>query len=125
MAKKSSGVSKSQAIRDYCEANPKAKPKEVAEALATQGLVVTPQFVSTIRSNAKRKKTTRRPGRPAGSTSTSTSTKRAARPARATAAKGKEDVSIDSLLKAKKIVQEMGGVEDAKKALDALSKLMD
>lgn len=121
MAKKSSGVSKSQAIRDYCEANPKAKPKEVAEALATQGLVVTPQFVSTIRSNAKRKKTTRRPGRPAGSTST----KRAARPAQATAAKGKEDVSIDSLLKAKKIVQEMGGVEDAKKALDALSKLMD
>lgn len=123
MAKKSSGASKSQVIRDYCEANPKAKPKEVAEALATQGFVVTPQFVSTIRSNAKRKKTARRPGRPAGSAST----KRAGRgsASRPAAAKGKEDVSIDSLLKAKKIVQEMGGVEDARKALDALSKLMD
>ncbi len=127
MAKKRGGVSKSQAIRDYCGANPKAKPKEVADALASQGVVVTPQFVSTIRSNAKRKKSVRRPGRPAKSASA----KRPGRPARAAGKRrssgggSSSEVSIDSLVKAKKIVKEMGSVEDAKKALDALSKLMD
>jgi len=119
MAKKRSGVSKSQAIRDYYDTNPKAKPKEVAAELATQGVVVTPQFVSTIRSNTKRKKTTKRPGRPAGSTSA----KPRGRAPRAASSDAGE-VSIDSLLKAKKIVAEMGSVEDAKKALDAFAKLI-
>ena len=119
MAKKSDGVSKSQAIRDYCDANPKAKPKQIAEALAAQGIVVTPQFVSTIRSNAKRKKTTRRPGRPAASDPAPKVSRRAAR---STAASG--DVSIDSLIRAKKIVEEMGSVDEAKKALDTLAKLI-
>jgi len=122
MAKKSSGTSKSQAIRDYYEANPKAKPKQVASDLVAQGFDVTPQFVSTVRSNAKRKtkKKASRRGRPA----TKKTARRVGRPSGRTAGTQSE-VSIDSLIKVKSIVDEMGSVNQARKALETLSKLRD
>lgn len=62
MAKKKSngksggaGKNKSQAIRDYIAQNADAKPSQIAEALKEQGIEVTAQFVSTIKSNALRK----------------------------------------------------------------------
>lgn len=119
MAKKRSGPSKSQAIRDYYDANPKAKPKEVAEELGKQGVSVTPQFVSTIRSTSKKKKKgTGRRGRPPG-----TGRKTASTPRKSSASSN--EVSVDSLVKAKKMVDQVGSVDEAKAALDALSKLMD
>lgn len=128
--KKSGGPNKSEAIRDYYAANPTAKPKEVAEALSKQGISVTPAFVSTIRSTSKTKKKTGKRGRPAGrKTARKTARKtgrRVGRPAtarRGTAARG--DVSLDSLVRVKEIVDEMGGVEDARSALAALERLQD
>ena len=108
MAKKSkSGTNKSQAIREYKAANPKATPKEIVEALAKTGLAVSPQFVSTILSNAKKKggevgKRGRKPGRPVA-------------------------VPVDNLqqlIQVKKLVDQMGGVEKAKAAVDVLAKLL-
>jgi len=124
MAKKSGGVSKSGAIRDYYAANPKAKPMEVSAKLAEQGIEVTPAFVSTVRSTDKRKS---KSGRKA---SKKRSVKRSARVAsKATTPRSTKgasgEVSLDSLLKVKRIVEEMGGVDDAKNALTALEKLMD
>jgi len=126
MAKKSGGVSKSGAIRDYYAANPNAKPMEVSSKLAEQGIEVTPAFVSTVRSTDKRK------GKPGRKASKKRSVKRSARVASKTAAPPRAsktaatgEVSLDSLLKVKRIVEEMGGVDDAKTALTALEKLMD
>ncbi|EMI56532.1 hypothetical protein [Rhodopirellula sallentina] len=116
--KKSGGVNKSQAIRDYCSANPKAKPLEVAEAMKAQGIDVTAQFVSTVKSNSKKSKTTR--GRKAVSKK---AVKKATRRGPRTSAAS--EVSLDSLLNAKKLVEEMGGVEDARNALSVLEQLMD
>ena len=71
MAKKAkSGPNKSLEIRNYKAGNPTASPKEIAGALSTTGLAVTPQFVSTVLSHAKKKggkvgKRGRKPGRPA------------------------------------------------------------
>jgi len=42
-------VNKSQAIRDYYKANPKAKTSEVANALAKKGITVDANFVSKIK----------------------------------------------------------------------------
>ena len=111
MAKrKSGGKNKSQAIRDYYNANPAAKPKEVASELKKKGIQVTPAFVSTIRSTSKKKNgKIGRPGRPVGSTS-----KRSAN----------GEVSYESLLQAKKIVDQMGGLSEAKSALSALENLI-
>jgi hypothetical protein len=108
MAKKSkSGANKSQTIRDYKAANPNASPKEIVEALGKTGLAVSPQFVSTILSNAKKKggkpgKRGRKPGRPIA-------------------------VPVDNLkqlILVKKLVDQMGGVEKAKAAVDVLAKLL-
>lgn len=125
MAKKSSGPNKSQAIRDYYAANPKAKPLEVSAALAKQGIHVTAGFVSTVKSTTITKKKGPKKSAKSGA-SASKSVARRGRPP--VTAKKKEtssnEVSLDSLLQVKKIVEEMGGVQDAKNALMALEKLM-
>jgi hypothetical protein len=103
MARKSKkGASKSAAIRDYKSAHPDAKPKEIAENLNQAGFKITPQYVSTILSNARGKSGQRRRRRGGiGATS-----------------------SIAPLLAAKKLVVELGGVEAAQKALAEYGKLM-
>lgn len=112
MAKKNSskGPSASQAIRDYCAANPEAGPKDVAAALVAQGYVkVTPTYVSTIKSldKAKGKKPAGKPGRPKSVSSEAKS----------------GTLSLDALLQAKKLAEQLGGVANAQAALDALAKL--
>jgi hypothetical protein len=115
--KKADAVNKSQCIRDYRKAHPKHKPKQIAEELGKQGVQVTAQFVSTILSTSKRKKSIGKPGRPKGSGAS-------AGKARRSSAKSHEDVSYESLLKVKEIVNEMGGIEQARSALAALARLM-
>ena len=120
--KKSDGVNKSQEIRDFYAANPDAKPAQVVEALAEKGIVVDAQFVSTVKSNAKKAGAgkSRKASRKASSPRKTAT--RAARPKKA-AASG--EVSLQSLLKAKELVAEMGGVEDARNALAMLEQLRD
>ncbi len=55
MAKKSGEPSKSDAIREILEKNPKAKSKEVVSQLAEKGMKVTPTLVYYIKSQGKRK----------------------------------------------------------------------
>jgi hypothetical protein len=125
MAKKTSGPNKSQAIREYYEANPDAKPKQVVEALAEKGVNVTAAFVSTIKStsiNKPAKATKGKRGPKPGARSV-----KAPRVAtvKAAAVKSGGSVSIDSLLKAKSLVNELGGLENAMTALAALKRLAD
>ena len=106
MAKKTTSGTKSAAIRNYKTANPSAKPKEIAEALSKSGEKVTSAFVSTVLSNDRRRgkkrkgRVGRKPGRPA-------------------AASG-----FDSLVQAKKLADQLGGVAKAQAALDALAKIL-
>ncbi len=120
--KKASGVNKSQSIRDYHKAHPQHKPKQIAADLEKKGIEVSPQFVSTILSTSKKKKTIGKPGRPKGSKLAGRG-----RPVGQSrkASGGSGEVSIDSLIKFKEIVTEMGGIEDARAALTALEKLMN
>jgi hypothetical protein len=107
MAKKSGGPNKSLSIRSYKANHPSAGPKEIAAALAGDGVKVSPGFVSTVLSNARRKSGKkvrgRRPGRRAGG--------------------GKPD-AIAHLIQAKKLAEQMGGIDAARKALDSLARLM-
>ena len=103
MAKKK--VNKSQAIRDCCAANPDAGPTEVAAALKKQKIIVTPAMVSTVKTASKKK----RRGR-----------KKAARGAKKATG---DAIALSSLLAAKKMAEQLGGVEKAQAALAALAKL--
>ena len=48
-------VNKSEAIRDYYKLNPKAKTKEVVDALAKQGITVSVGLVTTVKSKHNKK----------------------------------------------------------------------
>jgi hypothetical protein len=57
MAKKRSGTSKSQSIRDHLKANPGATPNEIIAALAAQGIKVSPGLASNVKYTSRVKKT--------------------------------------------------------------------
>ena len=59
MAKKSE-VNKSQAVREYLKANPKATNTEVSEALTKKGIKLTPNHVANIKTKAKAKRVVRK-----------------------------------------------------------------
>lgn len=128
MAKKGSGPNKSQAIRDYYAANPNAKPKEVSAELKKQGIDVTPAFISTIRSTSmkKPKSAKRSVGRPAGRPAGRPVGRPAGRPPKTASSSGSAaGLSIDGLIKAKSLVRELGGIDNAMATLAALKKLAD
>jgi hypothetical protein len=107
MAKKSGGPNKSVAIRTYKANHQDEGPKAIAEALGKEGIKVTPAFVSTVLSNAKRKGGKGRRGRKPGPRG------------------GAADRTLHDLKQAKKLADKFGGVEHALKALNALATLLD
>jgi hypothetical protein len=104
MARKAKSMNKSAAIRDYKAANPKAGPKEIVEALGKSGIVVSAQFVSTVLSTAKKK------GGKVG--------KRGRKP------RAVPVDNIQQLIQVKKFVDQMGGMERAKSAVEALAQIL-
>ena len=102
-------INKTQAVLAYLADNPDDKPKAVAEALSSRGIKVTAGAVSTIKFNAAKKGTA-----PAA---------KIGRPAKAVKASGQGSSSLDQLLAAKDLVDKVGGVDEAKRLLDALAKL--
>lgn len=114
MAKKArkEGPTTSQLIRDHLAAHPKDGSQAIAAAIkAAYGRDVSPQFVSTVKSNDKRKRRRGRKARGPG------------RPAATSSANGGK-LSMEALMAAKKFVDQMGGVRKAKSAVDTLAKLL-
>jgi hypothetical protein len=92
-------TNKSQVIRDAAKAHPEKTPTELAGILATQGLKVKGQYVSTILSNARKKR-------------------RRGRTARRTAATG-----FGSFSAALEFIKAAGGLENAKAALGTIEEI--
>ena len=92
---------KSQAIRDYLAANKRAKAAEVVAALAEKGLTVTATSVYNLKARkrmGKRRRKAEATGQVVG-------------------------LSITNLIAAKKLVDAVGGVDQAREAINALAKL--
>ena len=119
MAKKSAPkVNKSQSIRDYLAQKKNARPAEIVEALGKQGIVVSAQFVSTIKTGLKRRKGKSR--RVAGGRPKAKSPRRD----RSTAKPGNADhITVSQLMQARTLAEQMGGVSQLRAALDALEQL--
>jgi hypothetical protein len=96
-------INKTQAIKDALKAHPRKGPKELSAMLTEQGLQISAAYISTIKFALKKK---RGPGK--------------AKPA---AAGTSNEQWLATLMAAKKLAAQLGGVEAAKKAIDALSKL--
>jgi hypothetical protein len=94
-----------EAIRQTARSLPKpVRPRDVIAALAAQGMSVSSAQVSTVLSTSGKKG--RRRGR---------------RPVKVEAVLS--TLTLDSLLAAKKLVDQLGSVEAAKTAVDALARL--
>ncbi|MGN6544622.1 MAG: hypothetical protein ACTHK7_06215 [Aureliella sp.] len=114
------GPSKSDLIRTASTENPEAGPTEIAKMIQTaHNIKVSPAMVSTVLSQDRT-----RGGKPA---------KRGRPPKAAAAGKGRKaaaagskagGVSVDTLVRIKQLADEMGGVDQARKALDALSQIL-
>ena len=98
---------KSQAIREYLEAHPDAGPTEVVEALKQRRMRVTPAMDSTTKwklSQADGRSGNGRRGKKAAGGRTG-------------------QISVDSLMIAKRTAEQMGGVDELARAISALQKL--
>lgn len=105
--KTKSGPNKSHEIRDYRLANPAAPPKETAEAMKKAGITVHPILSARFLSQAKRKGCKiGKPGRNPNSLGT---------PAKN---------EFEQLLRAKRLADTLGGVNQARTTLDALARLI-
>ena len=102
---------KTQAVRQALNAYPEKLPKEIAAILTAEGLQVSANLVSTIKSKlktkGKRKKTA------------------AATVPAAGLGVAADAISIGLLRKAKKLAQELGGVKAAQVAIHALAQILD
>lgn len=108
MARRKSGeVNKSQAIRDYLAENKRAKAAAIVAGLGEKGIEVGLPLVYAILRKSGRK------------TTRGSATTRGAKTLRNL----NGQVSLDTLLAAKKLADSLGGVENAKAALDVLAKL--
>ena len=100
MAKKN-GVNKSKAIRDYFKSHKKAKPQEVVDALAKQGITTTANYVSNLKhTHNKRRKAVR-----------------------TVVAKG--GVGIPEVKAALAFIKLTGGITAAKKALEVAQEIRE
>lgn len=91
---------KSQLIRDYKEKHPAAKPAEIVEGLKAHK--VNYGLVANVLHKAKHR-TGKKHGRKASANG--------------------HAINLESLLAAKKLVEQLGGIEHAKSALSVLEKL--
>ena len=122
--KKSQGISKSQAVRDYLAEHPGATASVVIPDLASRGIKVSVALVGQIKQRMKKS------GETGGQKSASAPAKKPAKKRsgkKATATKSTRSTSnsltADDLMEAKKLVDELGGVDQARRALKYLEDL--
>ena len=113
--KKAVTVNKAQAIRDYLEEHPEATASIVIPALAQEGITVSSALVSNTRSRLKKAGTAKKSStkKNAASAATTVASSRAAGSA----------LSADDLFEAKKLADQLGGIDEARGALDVLERL--
>ena len=120
---------KTQAVRDALRAMPSHSPKEIADKLTAQGIPVSAGFVSGIKFHMKHdaKAEKAKPGRAA--VGRPKKAQAVAASTTAAGASGATDVAgagvtVDGLLAAKALIDQLGGLAAAVRAISALAQLM-
>ncbi len=114
--KKAVAVNKAQAIRDYLQMHPEATATIVIPALAKEGITVSSALVSNTRSRLKK----------AGASKKSATKKRVARKKATRKTVTRPSVSALSakdLFEAKTLVDKLGSIDGARKAIETLEQL--
>ena len=99
-------INKSQTVRDYLKVHPGIANKEIAEALTKQGLKISANHVSNIKSKMAVSKG-----------------KRKRRGKAATAMSTKSGIGVHEIKAAFGLLKQCGGIENARKSLDAAREI--
>ena len=102
---------KTKAIKAALKAHKDKSPKEIAELVTASGITTTAGQVSNVKSILAAKKKAKALAAPA--------------PEAVAPALPKDAVSLGLLQKAKKLAAQLGGIKEAKAAIDALAQIMD
>lgn len=114
--KKTKGVNRSQEIRDYLAEHPNAPVKEIIEALGKRGIQVSQGLVSNVKYTSGPKRRGRRKKKRAVA-------RRSPRKRTTATRRGTSGISASDLIEAKKLADQLGGIREARQALDALEEL--
>ena len=106
-----SGTNKSQAIREFMEQNPGATPKTIREGLLEQGVDASVGLISAVKYGGKQSAGRRRVRRV-----------RVARAGGRSNGRGGQ-LTSDDLIRAKRFAEEVGGIPQARQALEMLEQL--
>ena len=123
MAAKSSSMSAS--IRDYLAKHPDASNKEVIAGLKAMGVKVKDALISNVKWTDKKNSKVTASARRKGQSSSAGRQKAGTGSASGTAAARPDAgrVTMEELLEAKHLVSKLGGIEQARQALEALRQL--
>ena len=116
--KKSQGPSKSQAVRDYLTGNPSATASVVIPELAQRGINVSVALVSQVKKRMKQAGQLDGQNLEGQKAATKKSAAKKAAPK-----KSAKTLTADDLVEAKKLVDELGGMDQARQALEYLEEL--
>jgi hypothetical protein len=110
----SANGSRSANVRRHLEEKPDAPAADIVQAMEKQGMPISATLVYNIKREMGLSKPRKRGRRRKAAAAAQGGGKKA---------RAGDNVSLSALLKAKRMAEGMGGIERAKNALDALSKL--
>ncbi len=124
MAKKKSGVNRTAKVKEYLETHPSESISEVLAGLAARGIKVSRSLISQVKkklgqtgtrgTKMAKKKTAKKKASGAGAAQTAAS---------AHSSSAGRAITADELYEAKKLADELGGIDRLRSALDALERL--
>jgi hypothetical protein len=115
MAKKQE-INKSQAVRDYVKANPRAMTTEITAALNDQGIKITRNYVANIKTKINKE----REGRKSRAAKPAVVPANVIAPEPEKVAKGNGTVSLDHVRAAARMVSALGGQVRVNELLDLI-----
>ena len=116
---KSKETNKSEAVREYLKAHPKAMSTEIAAALSDQGIDIKPGYVANIKTKLKRKRSAKRSLAAMAGTGAETSESAMAE----TPTRSGEGITIEQIKTVGQMVKAVGGFDRFREMLDVVRQI--
>ncbi len=123
-------ITKTAAIAAALQAHPDKMPMEIAEIMKSEGWDINSQAIRVVKSKLKHRNERQSQQKPMPKAAPikpapiKPAPVEVMQPA-AAAALAEDDISFDSLIKAKRMAEQLGGIQQAKAAIAALAELVD
>ncbi len=118
-------ITKTAAIAAALQAHPDKMPIEIAEIMKSEGWDINSQAIRVVKSKLKHRNERQSLQKPRPKPAPVKAAPIEVMQPAAAAALAEDDISFDSLIKAKRMAEQLGGIQQAKAAIAALAELVD